>query len=594
MSAASASPSRRRLNSGILSLLPVLFLALSIGVTVTSFQSVQQEMAEKQLGIARQARNDMDYRISQHEEIAYGLMLSVMNTVNGEWSTAGTYHEYTELSAVLTPFADRGMIAALRLYVPDQKFYSSQRDIFYPLSDLDGEPFAPYAGPGLRWIPTHAARIGFDQVAPSVALMYSLSRPDDFSLPAAALVLYIPVSSLNGIFEANLSGSDEMFLVDAAGVTLAHSKGEEIGRGRLTEEEKNALLPKEEGYRIAGGGILAACRLAGVDWYLVTRSTDMNIFALDSSRALILLVLWLVTLLTIGYFVLVLFHNRLIGETMQTIRAMTRSFYPEQPEEAPQSGKNPLFLSTGQLEKELEATISALAQTIQRHYQNQIDLMNYQMQSLQAQIKPHFLYNTLDIIKWNIVEGNSTDAVFMVNSLSRYLRMSINRTTNLVTLRQETELSKIYLDIMQKRFKNRFKAVFDLEDDTLDCALPRLILQPLMENALLHGLLYCEKADARLQCRAWREGEELIIEVEDNGSGMSPETLERLQRTEDTDEQGLGLGNVKKRLRLFGGSGAAMRIHSQQGIGTCVSLSLPVSFLPASGDQSSPMDRIAP
>ena len=86
-----SSSSRRRLNSWILILVPAIFLALSVGVTLTSFQSVQREMAERQLGIARQARNDMDYRISQHEEIAYGLMLSVMNTVNGEWGTAGTY-----------------------------------------------------------------------------------------------------------------------------------------------------------------------------------------------------------------------------------------------------------------------------------------------------------------------------------------------------------------------------------------------------------------------------------------------------------------------------------------------------------------------
>ena len=485
------------------------------------------------------------------------------------------------------------MIAALRLYVPDEKFYSSQRDIFYPLSDLNEGPFAAYTGFGLHWVPTHTARIGFDQVAPSVALLYCLSRPDDYTQPAAVLALYIPVASLNGIFEANLSGSGDMFLADADGVALAHSRGEEIGRSLLSGEEKSALLSGAEAYRISGGNILAASRLAGVDWYLVTRGTGMNIFALDSSRALILLALWLVTLLTLGYFAVLLFHNRLIGETMRTIRAMTRSFFPEQPETPPAREKSALFFSTARLEKELEDTISALAQTIQRHYQNQIDLMNYQMQSLQAQIKPHFLYNTLDIIKWNIVEGNAADAVFMVNSLSRYLRMSINRTTNLVTLRQETELSKIYLDIMQKRFKNRFQAVFDLEEDTLDCALPRLILQPLMENALLHGLLYCEKTDALLQCRAWREGEELIIEVEDNGSGMPPETLERLQHTDDADERGLGLGNVRKRLRLFGGSGASMRIHSQEGKGTCVSLSLPVSFLPA-GDDQPPMDRIAP
>ena len=84
-------------------------------------------------------------------------------------------------------------------------------------------------------------------------------------------------------------------------------------------------------------------------------------------------------------------------------------------------------------------------------YQDQIDLANYQMQALQAQIKPHFLYNTLDVIKWMILEGRYQDGIWMVNSLSKYLRMSINKVSAFVTLRQELELGHIYLDMMQKR-----------------------------------------------------------------------------------------------------------------------------------------------
>ena len=575
------------LHSGILTALPVLLLIISIAFTANALRAAHSEQAEKQLGIARQARNDMDYRIAQHQEIAYGLMLSVINTINGDWDSPGTYHEYTELSANLTPFADRGMIASIRLYVPDQKFYSSQRDTFYPLSDLRSDLYAAYAEPGLHWIPTHNVRIAFDHTAPCISLMYHISRPDNYSLPAAALILYIPVTSLNSIFEANLSGSDEMFLSDSHGLVLAHSDRERIDQIMLNDAEKATLFQASDSYTVSRGRVLAASRLAGTDWYLVASSADVNLFALDPSRMLVLVVIWIITILAFGYLILMLLHNRLIGETMRTIRSMTRSFFPEQADITISTQNKALFLTNSQLEKELEDTVESLTRSIQRYYQNQIDLVNYQMQSLQAQIKPHFLYNTLDIIKWKIMEENTADAVFMVNALSRYLRMSINRTNNLVTLRQEMELSKIYLEIMQKRFTNRFQTSFDLEDDTLECDLPRLILQPIMENALLHGLLYCEKPGALLQCRSWHEENKLVIEVEDNGSGMSADTLARLEQDDPMYEQGLGLGNVKKRLRLFGGNDAAMHIHSQPGIGTCVSLFLPYTLHSEQAEQPS-------
>lgn len=165
--------------------------------------------------------------------------------------------------------------------------------------------------------------------------------------------------------------------------------------------------------------------------------------------------------------------------------------------------------------------------------------------------------------------------IWMVNSLSKYLRMSINKVSAFVTLRQELELGHIYLDMMQKRFDNRFSVVFDIEENAIDCLLPRLLLQPIMENALIHGLLYCDKSNAALQIRAWCEKNVLFVEIEDNGSGMSKEKLEAFTHPVP-GQGGYGLRNIRKRLELFGGTGAEIRIHSKENVGTCVSITLPV------------------
>jgi two-component system sensor histidine kinase YesM len=200
------------------------------------------------------------------------------------------------------------------------------------------------------------------------------------------------------------------------------------------------------------------------------------------------------------------------------------------------------------------------------------------MQALQAQIKPHFLYNTLDVIKWLIADGDVENGVWMVNALSKYLRMSINKGPSTVTLSQEMALTQSYLGIMQRRFKNAFTVALELEPETASCLLPRFSLQPLVENALLHGLICCEKADCKLTMRAWLEGDSLYIEIEDNGAGMTEQARSRLEAGQTGSDDGYGIANVRERLALFGGAAVSLKVASRQGLGTCISIVLPARF----------------
>lgn len=199
------------------------------------------------------------------------------------------------------------------------------------------------------------------------------------------------------------------------------------------------------------------------------------------------------------------------------------------------------------------------------------------MQALQAQIKPHFLYNTLDIIKWMVLGGYYTDSVETINELSQYLRMSISKTTNIVILRDEIELGKAYVKIIQKRFPSKFGFEIDADPDTLDCLLPKFVLQPILENSLTHGLLYCDKSDLLLTIRAWISDGMLNIQIEDNGMGMTAETLQLLKSGSIESKEGYGLKNTRQRLVLFNGSDTEFNVESVEsrfGVGTCVTLGL--------------------
>ena len=234
------------------------------------------------------------------------------------------------------------------------------------------------------------------------------------------------------------------------------------------------------------------------------------------------------------------------------------------------------------LEKNTDQMVLTVKELMEERYRDQLAIADSQMKSLQAQIKPHFLYNTLDIIKWMVLDEKNDEAAWMVNSLSKYLRQSINKGPGIIPLREELELSRIYLTIMQKRFDNRFEVSFEVEDAAKDCMIPKLSLQPMLENALLHGLVYCEKPDKELTVRAWVADESLYLEVEDNGNGMTEEQRQSLEN----GEAGYGFANVRKRLGLFSKGEAEVHVFSREGMGTCIAVRFPAVWDNAENVQS--------
>ena len=147
--------------------------------------------------------------------------------------------------------------------------------------------------------------------------------------------------------------------------------------------------------------------------------------------------------------------------------------------------------------------------------------------TLQSQINPHFLYNTLDIIVWMIENEQKTEAVKVVTALARFFRISLSRGKSLITVKDELEHVRNYLMIQQMRFKNKFTYTIESDDEVLELASLKLMLQPLVENAIYHGMEYMD-GDGEIFVRAWQEEKELYLEVRDQwawhdgGTGREP------------------------------------------------------------------------
>lgn len=252
-------------------------------------------------------------------------------------------------------------------------------------------------------------------------------------------------------------------------------------------------------------------------------------------------------------------------------------------------------IASGNLELQLRGDgskeINHLATSINAMVENMRELLNsaiaeqeskrkMELDALQTQINPHFLYNTLDSIVWMVENERYEGAVTMIGALARLFRISLSKGKSIITIADEIQHAESYLIIQSVRYKNRFTYRLDIDQNLLHYTTLKLVLQPFIENAIYHGLQYLEEDDGgELIVRLFEKDDLIYLQVEDNGSGMTPDTLEHLfdEKKKEKRQKGSGIGviNVKKRLDIYYGSPYGLSVESEADEGTTITICLP-------------------
>lgn len=227
------------------------------------------------------------------------------------------------------------------------------------------------------------------------------------------------------------------------------------------------------------------------------------------------------------------------------------------------------------LSEAMEQMISRLNEQMHSAEVKQESLRRTELALLQAQINPHFLYNTMDTIIWLIEAEKTSEAVEMVSNLSSFFRHSLSRGEDLISLGEEQRHVESYLQIQHVRYKDILSYSVDIDPVIHRCLIPKLTLQPLVENALYHGIKL-RRGMGMIKVRGCLENGKVLLQVEDNGAGMSPQRLEQLRRSISEDERvGFGFSAVNQRLQLQFGSEYSLEIESEIGKGCLVSIRIP-------------------
>lgn len=407
-----------------------------------------------------------------------------------------------------------------------------------------------------------------------ILLIHQMHKFED-GTPYAILVMRLRPYFLQDILDAIKSQpSESLFLFNDQGDLIESDEAADAGYGAdeaLAMAEK--LSPGVAGYTHENGCYWFIRSVSGGKLVIVQVMPDQAI--LDSLEGTVIsgLIVALIAAALCIFFSAV--FSKAISKPIISLANTMRSVTIEDDVDMPSQRRDEiglLFNSFNQMQKQNK-------RMVQNEYKSQIALRDAQLYALQSQINPHFLYNTLQVIGAMALRKNLPEIYSITTALGDILHYSLNFSKKTVALREELHYFESYLSIQKRRFEDRLNVSIDVPEQLQTALVPKLILQPILENSFQHGLSQKGKG-WNISISAGRSGDKLIIAVADNGVGISPDKLEKI-RAELQAGNGsalrrgahIGLANVNQRIQLScGGEPFGIRISSAIGLGTTVDL----------------------
>lgn len=374
----------------------------------------------------------------------------------------------------------------------------------------------------------------------------------------------------NYVDEVGIGQHGYCYIMDTEGEIIYHPQQQLIYSG-LKPEQTGIVTGMEDGTVINKNVIYTVRSLDNCDWRIVGVSyIDELVTGRVQDTVRILTVLLLFVFLTAFFSSFLLSH--MVSRPIQGLVKAMKDFETKAEEFSyqPVHGSSEILA----LSDSFGHMVVQIQELMEKVRNEEITLRKTELKALQAQINPHFLYNTLDAIGWLCEEGRNKDAVEMVNALARLFRISISKGHELIPIEKEVEHARSYLMIQNFRYKNQFVYSFDIEEECLSYLCNKITLQPIIENAIYHGINRMVD-EGRIDIKIFREGEAIVFTVADNGVGMSREQCAGILKREPGDQTGIGIKNVNDRIKIYFGEEYGITIDSEEDEGTVVSIRMP-------------------
>lgn len=402
----------------------------------------------------------------------------------------------------------------------------------------------------------------------TLSLARYITDSNDYRNQIGVLVFSMDTSTLLRSF-TKITEQQVMYLADENGTIIASSEALENNPKWGQESNSQSSMDAYEVWKNEQGKFLIRrCEIDDTGIYLVSLVPYEYMGAIYKS-----FLFWVLG----GYFLILLLAAFYISFMSKRLTIPLKKL-AESISTATVSGKLEC-LEIDSTEKEICTLVDAYNMLIQKieillkqQYLLGKEKQQAELMALQSQINPHFLYNTLEMVNWMAERNEKENVQTVIQKMSTFYRLVLSKGKDIVTIREELALCETYLTIQQMRFQGRIQYERDVDDEILDYLIPKITLQPFVENAILHGIIASIEGRGTLSINGWEEDGRIILAVMDDGAGMAEEDREK----SNSKGSHYGMKNIGLRLSVYYQEDIKIEVESTKGVGTCVSINIPM------------------
>lgn len=581
-----AAEKGERKNSRMLTSKVMRFLCVSgvlpvacfmVFLSVFLYRGVFDNITETDVLALKQISRNIDKKLEMYNEISKSIsyMEEVQELFAGKRSNADEVDELMKRNRTF-----RQDVISLSFYARNKKRLYSD-NAFYNGSHLLENTIWKTSNGKVEYFPYEEQNMGQNQIW--IARKVYDSTPGSIHTQAGYTAMLVDMDSIFTTLENGWPDSSGFYFLQTE-FGLLYPNGESTSLLFANREKLEACL--EEGKSVVRLTLDKKPYILFTQYIQEGRVQVAGLLPVSVITQQVIPVLYQICLFLLLFLLFVIFASSQAAKQM--LRPMTRLC--EELDAAVSAGETIRRVQTGVeevdfLSEHFSGMLIRTQQLVDENYQSKMrekELLilekEAQLDALQQQINPHFLYNTLDSIKWTAYSAGIDEIVEMATSLGKLLRWGIRKTPGLIPLAHEMEYLENYVHIQKLRYGDKFEFFLHMEESAQTCYCPKLMLQPVVENAIIHGIEEMEQG-GEIYVRCFARNEVLCCVVKDNGRGMDKDKLDRLVNTmESGDQKGtshIGLANVYSRLKLQFGSEFVMDVKSIQQKGTKITIVIP-------------------
>ena len=488
-------------------------------------------------------------------------------------------YDFSKLQSYLCSFENNLDIKKINLYINDELIYSSENVSFFKASSLKNTKVEDcILRTNARFIWGPMWYLNESTVNDTLFLLKSIKNPDDLSEDIGFLRIDFRKSIIQDIID-KINPLDDVFsfVINSDNKIIASSRdlkdlydnsSIDLELIKSAAQFSNQLTTFDD-----GKFYLQSAAIDKTDWYMVNvlpKSSILSTIKTQRNYLFIIVILTIIMAIILAAYLVKVINKRLF-QVIDGMRQVPNGHLNNYIE-------NDSSDEVGELIDNYNYMISKMSVLIDEQYKLGKEVKNAELKALQSQINPHFLYNTLDMINWMAQKNMNKEISIAVKNLAKFYKLSLNKGKDIVTIKDEVEHSKLYVNLQNMRYDNRITLITKLDESLMNCSIPKITFQPIIENSINHGILGRGMENGSILISGYISQNNLIIQISDDGIGIEKEVLPLILKENNlqTKGSGYGLKNINQRIKLLYGESYGLSFTSNYGFGTTVEITLPV------------------